>query len=358
MEGLSAWGFTDREREGLEVLARTLPGGVPGRVVSEHKGGLFVRTETDERHAIVPGRLRRGVQQGTAVLPTVGDFVVIGAPQGGGIVPVLAVLPRRSALRRRAAGGRDEVQTLAANIDLVLLVAALTRDLNPRRLERALAIARESGAEPIVVLTKADLGEAAEALREPIAALTRGARTFVISAKTSIGLAELEAALRPGTTSVLLGSSGVGKSTLVNRWLGSDQIATGEVDAEGRGRHTTTHRELLRLPWGALVVDTPGLRELGLWESEEGVRETFDDLEALAAGCKFRDCAHEREPGCAVAAATLRGEVPKARWDSYLKLRRELAALERRKDERARADAKASDKQAQRSMNEVVRKKR
>ena len=354
MSLLSDWGFGAPELAAFEALGPSARG-TPGRVVSEHKGGLFVRTEEAERHAIVPGRLRRAAERGLAVLPTVGDCVSIGTEQGSGAVPVLAVLPRRTVLQRRAAGERDEVQTLAANIDVVLLVAALTRDLNPRRLERAMAITRESLAEPIVVLTKADLGGDVHALGAQIADLTKGAKVFSVSAKTGEGLPALEAELRPGRTAVLLGSSGVGKSTLVNRWVGRAALATAEVDAEGKGKHTTTHRELVRLPWGALVVDTPGLRELGLWEAEEGLRETFDDLEALGEACRFRDCAHETEPGCAIRGAAESGAVVPARYEAFLKLRRELAALGKRKDARARADSKAADKGA-RTLDDVKRR--
>jgi len=156
---------------------------------------------------------------------------------------------------------------------------------------------------------------------------------------------------------VLLGSSGVGKSTLVNRWLGRAALATAEVDAEGKGRHTTTHRELVRLPWGALVVDTPGLRELGLWEAEEGLREVFDDLDTLGETCRFRNCAHESEPGCAIRGASESGAVLPARYEAFLNLRRELAALGKRKDARARAESKAADKISQRAMNELKRDK-
>jgi ribosome biogenesis GTPase len=353
-EALLSWGWSAFQRE---TWAERGGAGHPGRVVSQHKGGLFVATEAGERLAVIPGRLRRAAESGGA-LPAVGDWVAVAHEQGDGAVPILAVLPRKTVLVRKAAGERDEVQTLAANVDLALLVTALTSDLNPRRLERALAVTLDSGAEPAVVLTKADLCDDVPALLARVEEVAAAARIFVVSAKTGQGLDELQAALLPGTTAVLLGSSGVGKSTLVNRWVGRDQLATADVDAEGRGRHTTTHRELVRLPWGALVIDTPGLRELGLWESEEGMREAFDDLEALAAGCRFNDCGHESEPGCAVRAAAESGAVAAKRYESFLKLRRELAALERRKDERARAEGKARDKEAQRRMNEVIRRKR
>jgi len=196
LEALSDWGLGQAE---LDAFAKLAAGarGTPGRVVSEHKGGLFVRTAEAERHAIVPGRLRRAAERGLAVLPTVGDFVSIGTEQGTGAVPVLAVLPRRTVLQRRAAGERDAVQTLAANIDVVLLVAALTRDLNPRRLERAMAITRESLAEPIVVLTKSDLGGDVEALRAQIADLVKGAQVFSVSARTGEGLPRLRSGRGP-----------------------------------------------------------------------------------------------------------------------------------------------------------------
>jgi ribosome biogenesis GTPase len=353
-EALLSWGWSAFQREAWAVRGGA---GHPGRVVSQHKGGLFVATEAGERLAVVPGRLRRAAESGGA-LPAVGDWVAVAHEQGDGAVPILAVLPRKTVLVRKAAGERDEVQTLAANVDLALLVSALTSDLSPRRLERALAVTLGSGAEPAVVLTKADLCDDVPALLARVEEVAAAARIFVVSAKTGQGLDELQAALLPGTTAVLLGSSGVGKSTLVNRWVGREQLATADVDAEGKGRHTTTHRQLVRLPWGALVIDTPGLRELGLWESEAGMREAFDDLEALAAGCRFNDCGHESEPGCAVRAAAESGAVAAERYESFLKLRRELAALERRKDERARAEGKARDKEAQRRMNEVIRRKR
>jgi ribosome biogenesis GTPase len=209
-----------------------------------------------------------------------------------------------------------------------------------------------------VALTKADLAADPAATSAEASAALHGARALAVSARSGLGLSELEAELQPGRTAVLLGPSGAGKSTLVNRWLGAQRLATGELDALGKGRHTTTHRELVRLPGGALVIDTPGLRELGLWDSEEGLREAFADLEALGHDCRFGDCSHEREPGCAVRAAAESGQLPEGRLESFLKLRRELRASERRRDERARADGKQRDKAAQRRMNEIVRRRR
>jgi ribosome biogenesis GTPase len=354
--GLSKWGWAEPQQAAWEAGGKA---GIPGRVISQHKGGLFVVTEAGERLAVVPGRLRRAAEVGKGVLPTVGDWVALGEARGDGAVPINAVLPRKTLLARKAAGDRDEQQALAANVDVVLLVAALTRDLNPRRLERALAVTHESGAEPLLVLTKADLCDGSDDFGAQIGELAMApARMFIVSARSGMGLDDLQAALRPGRTAVLLGSSGVGKSTLVNRWLGREKLATADVDAEGKGRHTTTHRELVHLPWGALVVDTPGLRELGLWESEAGVRETFEDLEALAVGCRFSDCAHDTEPGCAVRAASESGEVPPERYQSFLKLRRELAALEQRKDQRLRAEGQARDKEATRRQREFYRAKK
>ena len=353
---LLRWGFGEAQRKAWsERAASDAQPGVPGRVASEHKGGLFVATAKGERLAAVTGKLRRAAQRGQALVPAVGDWVALGDEPGGSRATILAVLPRQSVLQRRAAGEREVAQTLAANVDAVLLFASLGAEVNPRRLERALAVVRESGAQPILVMSKADLCGAPEERLAAVRALAAGAPALAISAVTGAGLTDLQALLLPGRTAALLGPSGTGKSTLVNRWLGNQSQAIGAVDAVGKGRHTTTHRELIPLSWGALVIDTPGLRELGLWESGEGVREVFDDVAALAPGCRFSDCAHDSEPGCAVRAAVEAGALAEDRWQGFLKLRRELEVQSRRTDARSRAEAKLRDKEAQRRMNEIIR---
>ncbi len=355
---LHRWGFGAGERAAWEAhAAKAAHPGIPGRVASEHKGGLFVATSAGERHAVVPGKLRRAARGGESELPAVGDWVAVSQPQGDGAVQVLAVLPRKSVLARKAAGEREVRQVLAANVDRVLLVAALGLDLNLRRLERALAMVRESSAAPALILSKADLCADPAPLLAQAREVAREAPVLLVSARTGLGVPELEALLEPGRTAVLLGSSGVGKSTLVNRWLGSEQYVTSEVDAEGKGRHATTHRQLVPLPWGALVIDTPGLRELGLWESGEGLRETFDDIDALSASCRFRNCAHQGEPGCAARAAVEQGALAADRLESFLKLRGEVAARQVKLDARAQADEKAKTKELQRRMNALNRKR-
>ena len=232
--------------------------------------------------------------------------------------------------------------SVAANADVALLVASLNADLNPRRLERYLAAAWESGATPVVVLTKADACEDVGDALDEIRSIAIGAEVLAVSALTGQGMDTLTRLLKPGETAVLLGSSGVGKSTLVNALAGQDLMATQAIrEDDARGRHTTTHRELILTTSGVLLLDTPGMRELGLWDAEAGLSATFGDLEreiaTLAEGCRYRDCHHQAEPGCAVREALAGGALDEARWRSWIKLQRELAHLERREDPVAKA---------------------
>ena len=243
------------------------------------------------------------------------------------------VLPRSTAFIRRASGPRGGAQVEAANVDVALLVASLNSDLNLRRLERYLATTYESGAQPVVVLTKADLADDIEGAIAEVEGVAFGAPVLAISSKTGQGLDALMAHLPPGRTAVLLGSSGAGKSTLLNALAGEEKMDTGAIrEADERGRHTTTHRELVMLPSGGLILDTPGMRELGLWDADAGVSATFADIEALAADCRFSDCTHGREPGCAVRAAIEAGDLDVDRLRSFEKLQAELA-FERRKED-------------------------
>jgi ribosome biogenesis GTPase len=308
----------------------------PGRVIAAHRGGDLVATAQGELLTQATGRLRHLAGPAVAGLPAVGDWVAV---RGGRIH---AVLPRRTAVTRRTPGSNAGEQVLAANVDLVVVVVAPGRDANPRRVERLLALAWESGGQPVVVLGRADLcpewGTDVAGELAGLAAVAPGVRVLALSCYTGEGVDEVAAMLAPGRTAVLLGSSGVGKSTLVNRLAGRDLLATGEVRDDGKGRHTTTTRQLVVLAGGGLVIDTPGLRELGLWTNGAGTAAAFDDVEALAAGCRFDDCRHRTEPGCAVLEALEDGRLPAARFAAWEKLRRELAWAERRADPRAAAD--------------------
>jgi ribosome biogenesis GTPase / thiamine phosphate phosphatase len=309
----------------------------PGRVVVEHRGALVLHSESEEIWADVPGRLRHRAASG-ADLPAVGDWVAFGRHAQGERATIEAVLPRRTAFVRKAAGFESVEQVVAANVDVVFVVTSLVDDLNPRRLERYLALAWESGAEPVVVLTKSDLCESIEAAVAQLGGVTFGVPANIVSAVTGEGIDELTAHLAGGRTATLVGSSGVGKSTLVNCLCGSERLATAGLRPDGRGRHTTTRRELVVLAAGGCLIDTPGMRELTLWDAEEGLDQAFDDVEALAGGCRFSDCAHRTEPGCAVQAAVAAGTLDAGRLESFRHLQRELRYLEIRHDARARSD--------------------
>jgi ribosome biogenesis GTPase len=251
-----------------------------------------------------------------------------------------AVLPRRTAFVRKAAGEAAVQQVVAANFELAFVVAALPDDVNARRLERYVTAVWESGAIPVVVLTKTDLADDVAGATLEVEAVAPGVEVHAISSITGEGVEAVRALLAPNRTAVLVGSSGVGKSTLVNRLLGEERQAVADVRADGRGRHTTTHRELLPVPGGGLLLDTPGMRELGLWAEEESLESAFDDVAELASECRFSDCTHVHEPGCAVRAAVEEGRLDAARLASFHKLARELAYLERRTDARLQADEK------------------
>lgn len=297
----------------------------PARITADYGVEYGLATLHGDLRATVPGKLRMAIRKGQAMRPVVGDWVGFEPRLQEGTSVIQAVLPRRTQLARKAAGRGGEEQVVAANVDVVFLVSALTRDLNPRRLERYLALAWDSGARPVLVLTKTDECEDVEAARGRIAEQAQDVPVHTLSSFTGEGLEALEAYLVGSTTIALIGSSGVGKSTLINRLLGTSRQEVGSVREDYKGRHTTTHRELFVLPRGGLVIDTPGMRELGLMENEEGVRTAFVDIEELAAGCRFSDCRHEREPGCAVREAVRDGRLASERLESYHKLSQETA---------------------------------
>ncbi len=293
-------------------------------------------TQGAELFARVTGRLRHEAA-GRADFPAVGDWVAARRQPGEEWATIHAILPRRSRFSRKVAGEDAEEQIVAANIDTVFLVMGLDGDFNPRRMERYLTVAWDSGADPVVLLSKVDLCDDPDARRREIEAL--GAPVHLVSAKTGAGMEAIESYLKPARTLALLGSSGVGKSTIVNRLLGEERLRTREVrSSDDRGRHTTTARELLPLPGGALMIDTPGMRELQLWDAAAGLGTAFGDVEELAARCRFTDCGHEAEPGCAVREALASGQLPVQRLTSYHKLQRELVALAARHDRRLEAE--------------------
>jgi ribosome biogenesis GTPase / thiamine phosphate phosphatase len=330
----------------------------PGRVVAVHRETSIVRDGSGDRPATVSGGFRFAAL-GHADFPTVGDWVALAAD---GVIP--AVLPRRSVFKRMASDGSrrsagiDDEQIMASNIDLALLVAGLDNDFNLRRIERYLAVAWSSGITPVVVLNKADLADDVDGRLVAVDAIAPGVATVAVSAWTGQGLDELRGHLRPGATAAILGSSGVGKSTLVNALLGEDRQATAEVrGSDSHGRHTTTHRELFELPGGALLVDTPGIRALEVLGADEGVEAAFDDVTDLAATCRFSDCRHDGEPGCAVRAALADGSLSEERLASHRKLERELARVAREGDPRARAEHRRTWRIIQKSVNEHMHRK-
>jgi len=320
---------------------------VPGRVAIQHRGEYDVLTAEGEVRARITNRLRRGASP--VDLPVVGDWV--GLDSAGSIVEVV---PRRTKLSRRAAHdeGSDDMreQVIAANLDVVFIAASLGEEVDARLLERYVALALESGAHPVILLTKADLESDPEVVAAEVAGVGGEIPVHAVSVRSGLGLDSVRRHLAPSLTGALLGPSGVGKSTLVNGLVGQDDLlATGAVRADGQGRHTTTRRQLVIIPGGGLIVDNPGMREVHLWLAEDGLTEAFDDIAALAIECRFSDCGHETEPGCAVQAALADGRLQPERWQRYRALQRELAELgerltrrERSRARRRRPDAEAS----------------
>jgi ribosome biogenesis GTPase len=330
---ITSYGWSDTLQQQFQTYAAR--GLAPARVIVQQRGLYVLATPTAEANAQLSGRFAHEAEAGA--YPVAGDWVAAAVRAAEASATIHHLLTRRSAFVRKAIGGGAQV--VAANVDVAFLVASLNADLNPRRIERYLATAWESGASPVVVLTKADLCDDCAAHKARIEAVALGVPVHVVSAVTGQGLAELSASFAPGQTAALLGSSGVGKSSVVNALAGASLMATQAIrEEDARGRHTTTHRELVLLPGGRLMLDTPGMRELGLWDAEAGVATTFADIEALVSECRFRDCAHGAEPGCAVRAALVDGSLDEGRWRSYAKLQREAARFARRDDPRQHAE--------------------
>jgi len=352
---LEALGWNERLSSAFEVHA--VAGLVPARVSLEHTHIYRVIAEAGEMLARVSGRLRH-LAETRAEFPAVGDWVAIDPPGDDGDARIRAILPRSSRFSRRAAGDRTEEQVVAANIDVIFLVAGLDGDFNPRRIERYLTVAWDSGATPVIVLNKSDLVDDPEAAADAVRDIAPGVDVHGITCTDPATLVALRTYLGEGRTGALLGSSGVGKSTIVNRLVGYDLLATRDVRiSDSRGRHTSTSRQLVQLPGHGVLIDTPGMREIQLWETGDGASGTFADIAALAEDCRFRDCVHESEPGCAVVLAVERGELPASRLESYRKLRAEQAHQHRQQDQRAQLDQKRRTKTMMKSARKFYKDK-
>jgi ribosome biogenesis GTPase / thiamine phosphate phosphatase len=330
---------------------------MPARVVSQQRKFWRVAGAFGTCLAGSSGKLRLAAEEGAA-WPAVGDWVSVELQGAGAVAVIRAVLTRRNRFIRKSPGKMIVEQVIAANVDTALVVSALDGDFNPRRVERYLAQCWESGVKPVLILNKAD---ACENTCEKVAEMERvvlGTPVFVVSAKTSQGIEEIKPLLIPGKTIVMLGSSGVGKSTLTNRLLGESLQKVNDVGAnDSRGQHTTTARELFALPGGALLIDTPGLRELQLWDAKEGLAQAFADINLLAAQCRFSDCRHETEPGCAVQEAVQAGALDSARLENHRKLLREQEFLRRKMDPQVRSQEKQRIKRLTREAREIYRLK-
>jgi ribosome biogenesis GTPase / thiamine phosphate phosphatase len=332
--------FQPHEQDGL----------APARVAVEHRSEYVVYSALGELRAEAAGRLRFDGEH-----PAVGDWVAISPRPGEERATIQAVLPRRTAFVRKAPWLETKAQVVAANVDVVFVVCGLDGNYNIRRIERYITLAWESGAEPVVLLTKADLCDDVDSHRWEVEAVAIGVPVYAVSAPTGEGLEAVASHLGEGRTAALLGSSGVGKSTLVNVLAGDELLATKEVRAgDGRGRHTTTHRQLVVLPQGGVMLDTPGMRELQLWDADDGLSTAFAEIDELAGQCRFSDCAHNGEPGCAVRSALADGSLERERFDSWRKLQRELEGLRIRQDARLLSEARKERRRFARAMRNTA----
>jgi ribosome biogenesis GTPase / thiamine phosphate phosphatase len=324
----------------------------PARIVTQHRSEYVAAGATGALAATLSGRLRNLGQ-----IPVVGDWVALALPEGAGRASIRQLVPRRTAFVRKAPGRETAPQVIAANIDVVCIVASLDAPLTPRRLERYLAVAWDSGATPVILLSKADACPAVATAVAQVQSLAPGVDVIPISARTGQGLDQLGRHLVATRTVALLGPSGVGKSTLANALLHEDRFVTGDVDADGRGRHTTTRRELVQLPTGALLIDTPGMRELGLWSDGDGVTSAFEEIDALSSACRFADCRHDTEPGCAVRSAIDAGQLDPERLAHWRDLERESAYEATRLDAQMQADSRSHAKMLTRALRARLRRK-
>lgn len=354
---LSDLGWTDDRARQFDAAAAGKPDLYPGRVAVEFNHNYRVYVDEAEWDAVITGRLKHRAER-RADLPAVGDWVVVRRRPDEDQAAIVSVLPRASAFSRKVAGEVTDEQVVAANIDVVFVVTALDHDFSLRRVERYLLLAREGGASPIVLLTKPDLCDDVPRLVAEVVTVAGGAPVHVVGPKSGYGMEHVVSYASPRRTCALLGSSGVGKSTIVNWLVGSDVRRTRSVRAgDSKGRHTTTHRELIPIPGGGLLIDTPGMREVQLWDVGSAVEQTFDDVETLGQACHFSDCRHRDEPRCAVKAAVESGQLDASRLDSYHRLQDELRRLAARLDVRARLEDKRLARIANKALAQKLRLK-
>jgi ribosome biogenesis GTPase / thiamine phosphate phosphatase len=346
-------GFTTFFETQLEKLS--VPSSkIPGRITLEHKHSYRVVTENGEMLGTVSGNFAFHAFS-RKDYPAVGDFVLIEQMPGEERAIIHHLFERKSKFTRKMAGLEIDEQIVAANVDIVLLVMSLNADFNLRRLERYLVAAWDSGAKPVIILTKADLCDDVTTFVQEVESIAFGVDIIVVSALTGEGIENLNEMLTEGVTAALLGSSGAGKSTLTNALLQNDQMKVSNIrEDDAKGRHTTTHRELVLLPSGACLIDTPGMRELQLWDQGDSLSASFSDIEQLAQACRFRDCTHKNEPGCAVLKSIDEGVLERARFKSYIKLQKELAYIEKK----ANTDAQLAEKRKWKQISKQQKKLR
>ncbi len=326
---------------------------LPARVAEEQRGVYLLQSERGGHNATVTGRLIH-TATGREDFPAVGDWV-LAEPLPAGQAVIRELLERRSKISRKVAGKTTEEQIIAANVDIAFLVTSLNQELNVRRIERYLAVIWESGATPVIVLNKTDLSDATDHAVEEVRSLALGVDVLATSAALGTGVQGISQRIGPGQTAVFIGSSGVGKSSLVNRLMDVQVQGVHEIRSDDKGRHTTTSRQMMVLPGGGLVIDTPGLRELQLWDAEAGISLAFQDIEALAAECAFADCSHAAEPGCAIQQAVDEGDLAMDRLQSYRKLEREQLFVESKKDKSLRSAERKKWKQVHKDYRQRVK---
>ena len=329
-----------------------------GRVAVEHKDRYWILTACGEYPAEVTGKLMFGAES-AADFPKVGDWVVVTIFEDEQKAIIHHVLPRKSKFMRKAAGKKLDEQIVAANIEVVFVVQSLDQNFNVRRLERYLVMVHESKASPVIILNKADLCPESAARVAEIGKLMPDLPVVAVSAKTDVGMDTLRGLIKEGLTFAFIGSSGVGKSSLINKLVGEEVLKIAEVrETDSRGRHTTARRQLLVLPTGGCLIDTPGMRELQLWHTDEGLDETFADIERLAADCHFADCTHTAEIKCAVLAAVASGDLPEKRYQNYLKMRKELAHFESTVNKESFLERKRKQKEMHRALNKLLKERK